>query len=170
MLNPVLVAATLVLILHPSNHPNAITVADEDSPYTTKGAAIVVLHRKTQAGSAQVSPDVPLAPGDSIRLEVRAPLSGFIAVLGRDSRGAITIYHPYEGTAAAPHDVDKPVLPGAFTLDDAPGREDVYVLHSKSPFELTWAVQALQAGRVLAKVAPPGISVGHTYFTKQAAP
>jgi hypothetical protein len=141
-----------------------------DDPFIPKGAAILVVHRKTDQGSEEVSSSVPVAPGDTIRFEVKAAANGYLAVLGRDARGAITVYHPYGGTAAQRFNVSQPVLPGAFVLDDTLGREDLYVLHSAHPFELGWAIQALEKGRELQKVAPQGVTVGSTFFMKAKAP
>lgn len=160
LLIPVLAAAAVILML----------LRPTEGPYTVKGPPVVVLHRKTANGSVEVSPDVPLAPGDDIRFEVKASASGFLAVLSRDAKGTITVYYPYGGEAAAPYDAHQPLLPGAISLDDTLGREDVYALHSTRAFNLAWALEALQAGRPLEEVAPRSISVGHTFFMKQAAP
>jgi hypothetical protein len=138
--------------------------------FTTKGPAILVLHRKTDQGSAVVSSNEPLAPGDTLRFEVKASSNGYLAVLGRDAKGVVTVYHPYGGTAAEPFETSQPVLPGAIVLDDTLGREDLYVLHSARPFALQWAIQALEQGRELQKAAPRGVTVGSTFFTKDKTP
>ncbi|HLL00190.1 MAG TPA: hypothetical protein VK539_06360 [Myxococcaceae bacterium] len=137
-----------------------------EPPYQTKGPAILVVHRKTDQGSEVVRSSVPLAPGDSIRFEVKAAGNGFVAVLGLDARGVVTVYHPYDGTAAASYDVAQPFLPGAFVLDETLGREDLYVLTSPRPFELGWAIQALEQGRDLKRAAPKDVVVGSTFLTK----
>ena len=137
-----------------------------EPPYQTKGPAILVVHRKTDQGSEVVRSSVPLAPGDSIRFEVKAAGSGFVAVLGLDARGVVTVYHPYDGAAAAPYDVAQPFLPGAFVLDETLGREDLYVLTSPRPFELGWAIQALEQHRDLKRAAPRDVVVGSTFLTK----
>lgn len=139
-------------------------------PYTTKGSVILVLHRKVGAGSAIVPTEGPVAPHDSIRFEVKGATGGFVAVLSRDSQGTLTVYHPFGGTVAVPYDMAHPLLPGAIELDDTLGREDIYVLHSTRPFDVTWALQALRAGRPLHEAAPAGISVGRTSIVKVPAP
>lgn len=149
-------AAAIVLALLPPT----------DEPYTTKGSMILVLHRKEGEGSVTVPRDGPVAPHDSIRFEVKAPKSGFVAILGRDPLGITTIYYPFGGSAAAPYDAAQWLLPGAIELDDTPGREDIYALHSTRPFDLAWALEALREGRLLEEVAPAGISVEHTSFVK----
>ena len=153
----------------------AVTVAvlvfkepiDPDS--RAKGTAILIVNRKTEQGSEAVRSDVPLAPGDSIRFTVKAEKNGFLAVLGRDAKGVVTVYHPHQGSAAAPYDVTQPLLPDAFVLDDTLGREDLYTLHSERPFELGWAIEALKQGRDPKSVAPRDVVVGSTYLTKEKA-
>jgi len=114
----------------------------------------------------RVTPDRVLIPGDSISFDVRASSDGFFAVLGLDAKGVVTVYHPWQGTAAKPYDAAQPSHRWGFELDDTLGREDVYVLHSTQPFELEWAIRALKEGRDLKSVAPKGISVGSTFFMK----
>jgi hypothetical protein len=163
LLAPALAAVALLLI--PRLPPK-----DPDGPITVKGSVILALHRKAGSGSVPVSPEVPLVPGDSLRFEVKAPANGFIAVVSKDSSGAISVYYPYGSDGAAPYDATQPLLPGAIELDATLGREDVYALHSTQPFELAWARKALEEGRPLEKAAPRGVSVGHAFFTKRAAP
>jgi hypothetical protein len=152
-------AAAVVLALLPPT----------DDPYTVKGSVILVLHRKTAHGSTPVLPGGTVAPHDSIRFEVKGETDGFVAVLSRDPQGTLSVYYPFGGTAAAPYDVGQPLLPGAIELDDTLGREDIYVLHSTRPFDVTWALQALRAGRRLNEAAPTGISVGHASIVKVPA-
>ncbi|HYH97622.1 hypothetical protein [Hyalangium sp.] len=163
LLVPALAAAALVLVLLPP-------IEDPEGPYTAKGPVLLVLHRKVGESSRPVSPDVPLVPHDVLRFEVKASTSGFAAVLGRDARGTVTVYHPFGGEAGAPYDATQPLLPGAIELDDTLGREDLYVLHSTQAFDVTWAVQALQQNRRLQEAAPDGISVGHVSLVKEAPP
>ncbi len=156
LLAPALAAAVALGVLWPG-----------EDPYTVKGSVVLALHRKVGETSTRVGPDEPLAPGDAVRFEVRADKDGFVAVLGRDSRGAVTVYHPYGGTQAAPYAAGAPLLPTAIELDDAPGAEDLYALHAPSPFALEVAVRALEAGRPLEKALPSGVSVGRARLTKR---
>jgi hypothetical protein len=159
LLIPALAAAAVVLVLLPPI----------EDPYTAKGL-VLVLHRKTETGSLQVPDGGALAPRDSVRFAVKAPVNGFVAVLSRDARGMVTVYYPFKGKTAAAYRATEPMLPGALELDDTLGPEDVYALHSTQPFELKWAVEALKAGRPLAKAAPAGISVGRASFVKVPPP
>jgi hypothetical protein len=141
-----------------------------DGPFTAKGPVVLVLHRKDGEGSVVVPKDGPVAPHDSLRFQVKGVTGGFVAVLSRDPQGALTVYYPFGGSAAAPFDSAQSLLPGAIELDGTLGREDVYVLHSANPFGVTWALQALSAGRPLKEAAPTGISVGHASFVKVPRP
>lgn len=169
LLVPALAAGLAALwLLQPPVDPPDVNPPDGDPPYTIKGSDVVlVLHRRAGEGSAPVTPAQLLAPGDAIRFELKAPAPGFVAVLGKDARGTISVYYPFGGTTAEAYDTGQPLLSGAIALDDTLGREDLYALYAKSPFELAWAVQALKEGRALEKAAPRGVSVGHTFFLKQ---
>jgi hypothetical protein len=163
LLVPALAAAAIVLVLIPP-------IEDPENPYTAKGPVLLILHRKVGESSRPVSPDVPLVPHDTLRFEVKASTSGFVAVLGRDAQGTVTVYHPFGSESAAPYDATQPLLPGAIELDETLGREDLYVLHSEQPFQLQWAVEALKKGQPLEEAAPRGVSVGRASFIKEARP
>jgi hypothetical protein len=144
-----------------------VTLLPPVPDFTIKGSAILVLHRKVGESSQVVSPEVPVAAGDSIRFEVKSPESGYVAVVGRDAKGVVTVYYPYGGTTAERYDAGQTVLPGAIILDDTLGREDLFVLHSTRPFGLEWALRALETGQPLKEAAPQGVSVGSTFLTKK---
>jgi len=158
LLAPVAAAAVVIAMLWPPKPIEPDTLP--------KGPPILIVHRKTNQGSEEVPSGWPLVPGDSVRFTVRAGKNGFLAVLGRDTQGVVTLYHPYGGKAAAPYDVTQQELPEAFVLDRTLGKEDLYTLFSPGPFELGWAIQALEQGRDLASVAPKDVVVGRTFLTK----
>ncbi|HLL06223.1 MAG TPA: hypothetical protein VK539_36965 [Myxococcaceae bacterium] len=136
------------------------------APVAPRGPVALSLHLETEQGRVPVGPDVDLHPGDSVHLEVKGSSNGFAAVLSRDSRGVIRLYHSNGRGGAATYDVALPMLPGTVTLSEAPEREDLYALHSVSPFELKWAVQALGSGQLLEEAASQGIAVGRASFMK----
>jgi hypothetical protein len=148
-------AAVFLLMLRP---PGPI-----DDPYTPKGNIVLGVYSE----SGLVEPGAEVAPGTRIRFSVKAGRAGYVAVLGRDAAGAISVYHPYDGKEAAPYDPKAPVLPDAIELDDVKGEERVYALFSEKPFALDWAVEALRAGKPLKEVAPPGVAVEGTSFVKR---
>jgi hypothetical protein len=162
LLTPLLAVAAAVTLV--------VLVPTED-PYRTKGGVALALHRKHGEGSARVTPGETLSPGDSVRFEVRTEgTSGYVAVVGRDAAGVVTVYYPYDGSAAVPHDAREPLLPDAIELGEGDGEEVVYALFSAKPFSLDWAVAALKEGRDLTRAAPGGVSVGRTSFVVRPRP
>jgi hypothetical protein len=125
--------------------------------------SMLVVFRKHGESLVRVYRDDILSPGDILRFEVRTGEErGFVAALSRDAAGAVSVYYPFGGKAAAPFDSKVPLLPGSMGLEGRKGREEVYVLFSSQPFKLDWAVSALREGRELERIAPKGIVVRHT--------
>jgi hypothetical protein len=142
-----------------------VVLAPWEDPYTAKGSVSLALHRKHGEGSVRVTPGETLSPGDTLRFEVRAEVkSGYVAVVGRDAAGVVSVYYPYEGLAAVPYSAEAPLLPEAIELSEGEGEELVYALFSPKPFTLDWAVSALKQGRDLVRTAPGEVSVGRTSF------
>ncbi|MGA9520639.1 MAG: DUF4384 domain-containing protein [Myxococcaceae bacterium] len=161
MLSPALAAATAVLVVMLT--PNPV----EEPEYTTKGTVTVSVHKKQGDSSVQVEPGQVLHPGDAVRFEVRAGRPGYVAVIGRDARGNVTVYHPWGGTEAARYRVEEALLPTAIELDEVTGTETLYALYAEKPFSLGWAVEALRANRPIQDVLPEGVSVARTELQKQ---
>lgn len=138
-----------------------------DGPeFTVKGSVVLGLYRKEGDSGVPVASGSKLSPQNVLRFEVKTAANGFVAVLSRDGRGTASVYHPFEGEAAAAYEATQPLLPDAVELDDTLGHEDVYALYSPQPFELMWAVEALRQGRLLEEAASRHISVGHVSFEK----
>lgn len=151
-------AAVLLVVLYP-----------REDPYSVKGDVVLVVHRKVGDTSAPVRPEELLVPGDALRFEVRVGKDGYVAVLGRDARGTVTVYHPYGGAEAAPYSAAQPLLPTAIELDETPGTEELYALSSTSPFRLEGAVRALEEGHSLEETVPARVKVGRARISKRAA-
>jgi hypothetical protein len=132
----------------------------------TRSPVVLGLHTPERDGGwSRVSPGQTLY-SRPLLLEVKAPASGFVAVLSQDSARTVTVHYPYMATAAAPYDVSQPLLPQEARPSPIPGRVDMYALYSPAPFELGWAVSALKEGRALtAQGLPPGVLVGSTFYT-----
>jgi hypothetical protein len=124
--------------------------------FAAKGPVELVLHHERK-----MRPTLnPSPPSFALRFEVRAKRDGYVAVLGRDSRGAVTVLHPSGGTEAAPYTAASPLLPTTIEEeDDAPDLQDVYALYAERPFPLEATVRALEAGQPLDQAVPPGVSV-----------
>jgi hypothetical protein len=101
-----------------------------------------------------------------LSFRVRAKRDGYVAVLGRGSRGTVTVLHPSGGTEAAPLSAASPLLSTTIELVEVeslplvePSIQEVYALYAERPFPLETIVRALEAGQPLDRAVPPGVSV-----------
>ncbi len=145
----------------------ALLYARREPEFAVKGEVVLVLHKRQGDSTVRVEPGAALSPGDSIRFEVRSPLKGYVAVVGRDASGAVTAYHPFGALAAAPYDPASPVLPGGIQLDLTRGRETVWALFSTDPIDLGPILEALRAGRPIGGALPRGVAWASFEFDKR---
>lgn len=119
-----------------------------DEPPAQGAAISLIVH-------AAGSPDRPLGPGDTVqpgarlRLEIRAARRGYVAVLGVDGSGEVTVHYPPAGMAPAGFDPRDRMLPGATAFDATPGDERLVAVHAEQPFSLDAVVAAVRAGGAL---------------------
>lgn len=155
-----LAAAALVLVV--------VFVPDGgEGDFIVKGAVTLTVHKKVGEQSARVERGQVLGAGDSIRFEVGAPKEGHVAIVGKDARGAVTVYHPYGANQAAPYQPDDRLLEGAIELDEVAGKETLYALWSERPFQLDWAVRALERNERLEDARPKGVLLDRVVLQKQ---
>ncbi|KFE67752.1 DUF4384 domain-containing protein [Hyalangium minutum] len=167
LLTEVLLVGAAVGMLLVLQGDSLLRLLRDEPDFSVKGSVVLVMYRKEGDTGIPVSQNARLAPNDALRFEVRAPASGYVAVLSRDGRGAAFVYYPFDGVDAALYDASQPLLPGAIELDDTLGQEDVYALYSAEPFGLEWAVEALRQGRLLKEAAERHVSVGQATFVKE---
>lgn len=152
-------AALLLLFIEPPSG------GDRGEPeFTPKGLALVI-HKKQGDSSARVEPGTVLRPGDAVRFEVKAGRRGFVAVLGRDGGGEVTVYYPYGGAESAAYEPGAPLLPTAIELDASSGREQVYAIFGDQPFALPPIVERLRSGATIEQAAP-GLELGRAELNK----
>lgn len=86
-----------------------------------------------------------LRPGDAIRFAYAGVDGGYIAVLGRDGAGAVSLYYPAADRAApaARAEEEEEVLPGSIVLDDSPGPETIHLVHCDAPVSVATLTGAL---------------------------
>jgi hypothetical protein len=91
------------------------------------------------------APDEPLRSGDALRFTVSTQQPTFIALLGRDASGHVSVYHPEgERLAALGPGKDQP-LPGAIELDAAPGSEQLFGIFCREPLRVATLQQAISS-------------------------
>ncbi|HEY5946909.1 MAG TPA: hypothetical protein VIV40_15505 [Kofleriaceae bacterium] len=155
-------AVVLVLLRRGSDQPH-----NPDDDFQVKGDEIsLVVHVATESGSRRVTTGDDVAPGDKLRFEVNAAKPGYIAVVGIDGSGQLSIYHPGNGSGPIEFDPHARLLPGAIKLDATPGDEHFYALYSPAPFAFDIVLPALQENRSL----PAGISKTEVVLKKKVAP
>ena len=119
-----------------------------DEPPAQGAAISLIVH-------AAGSPERPLGPGDTVqpgaqlRLELHAARRGYVAVLGVDGSGEVTVHYPPAGMAPAGFDPRDRMLPGATAFDATPGDERLVAVHAERPFSLDAVVAAVRAGGAL---------------------
>jgi len=102
-------------------------------------------------------------PGDKLRFEIHAARRGYVAVVGIDGSGALTVYHPGNGTGPLAFDPRARLLPGAIALDATPGDERFYALYSATPFALDTVLPLVENHSPL----PPAISKAEVVLHKK---
>jgi hypothetical protein len=155
-------AAVVLVLMRRGDTPGQL-----DPDIQVKGDDIsLVVHLATGDGSKRLASGDTVAPGDKIRFEVNAAKAGYIAIVGIDGSGALSIYHPGNGTGPIAFDPKARLLPGAIALDATPGEEKFFALYSATPFAFDVVLPALQENRSL----PPEINKANVVLKKNVAP
>lgn len=110
-------AAALALALWPS------PPREFDGRSKGGGVLLEVVRRTPGGDQAWLGDEQRVHPGDAIRFRVRSPAAGYLAVLGLDARGVVSVYAP-EAEAMSAIAARQPVtLDGSIVLDDTLGAE-----------------------------------------------
>ena len=126
---------------------------DPDPP--AQGAAIsLIVHVEAGAEDRVLRPGDAVQPGARLRFEVHAGRRGYVAVLGVDGAGEVTVHYPPGGLAPAGFDPRDRLLPGAAALDATPGDERLVAVYAERPFSLDATLAAVRARRPL----PAGVT------------
>jgi hypothetical protein len=119
--------AALLLVIAWSRRPDQIPLL------AVKGDATWQVFAHRDGHTFAVHDGTELAAGDRLRFAVLLAGAHYLLVASVDGSGAVTIYHPYEGTQSAPVSGDRFELAGSIVLDAAPGPEQIYALLSDQP-------------------------------------
>jgi hypothetical protein len=98
-----------------------------------------------------------LAAGDALRFVLPATGLPYVLIASVDGAAQTSVYYPYRGEASAEVDRKGTVsVPGSIVLDQAPGPERIFVIHSEKP------ISASMARAALARLAAGGASAIRT--------
>lgn len=136
---------------------------DEDDIQVKGDAVSLIVHEATEGGSRRLASGDEVHPGDRIRFEVNALKPGFVAIVGIDGSGSVSIYYPASGNEPLAFDPGTRVLPDAIALDDTPGDEHFYAIYSTHLFTLESVTSAMQAKAPL----PPGVAKAEVVLHKK---
>jgi hypothetical protein len=113
-------AAAIALLVVPPRP--AVRPASPSTGVRMKGKAQLQVFRQTEQGSEAVQSGATLSSGSRFKFGIDVPAAGAVRILGLDAKGAYTIW---EGSLPK----GQSIIPGAHTLDDAPGPERLFGVH-----------------------------------------
>lgn len=152
-------AAFILVFVRRGDHPQK---GDDD--LQIKGDAVsLVVHQATESGSRRLASGDPIHAGDRIRFEVDALKPGYVAIVGIDGSGQVSVYYPASGNEPLAYDPHTRLLDGAIQLDATPGDERFFAIYATAPFTLDTVTQAMHANGPL----PPGVSKAEVVLKKQ---
>ncbi len=103
-----------------------------------KGTSLTLLaYHKLPEGTELLTAGSRLGSGDAIQLAYFSARKEYAAIVSLDGRGVVTTHLPLHGSQAVEIQTPRPeLLPYSYTLDDAPGFENFYLITSGHPFEV----------------------------------
>jgi hypothetical protein len=107
-------------------------------------------------------------PRDRLRFLVSTSTPQHLAILSRDGRGVVTEYYPGTGRSRAIAASSNALLESSVELDESLGREELWAVFCKEPFEVGGFINAI---RQQGDVSPShGCSVDRLDIDKQVQP
>jgi hypothetical protein len=118
---------------------------DRDGETRTKGPHIGFRFFVDHAGKVRSGgPDERVEPGDALRFVFSTNEARYLAVLSVDGAGHASTYYPTAGTPSrGVAGVDVP-LPASTVLDETLGRETIYGIACRAPFDVERLRRALE--------------------------
>lgn len=130
-------AVGLLVVVRP--HENT-----SEADFGIKGGLSWVLYGKLDHETVRLVSGATVRPKTALRFEVFAPKNGYVAVLGKDAWGVVSVYYPFDGKEAAKYDKNAPLLPGAIELDVTLGTEQFFAVYCEKPFEIKPLEKSIQ--------------------------
>jgi hypothetical protein len=158
-------AAIALAVGKPWPSPPATDVASSGT--RTKGGVASlgwVVRRGERVFSGR--PEQPLRAGDAVRFTVSAREPVYVAVLGLDAGGLVSVYHPEGDQLSRVEAGHEQVLPTAIELDAAPGEERLYGVFCASAVSLSAVKLAIQRSPE-APALPSGCTHERWIITKE---
>jgi hypothetical protein len=94
-------------------------------------------HRANTDEVTRVGDGDRLAAGDALRFVLLPTGRRYVLIASIDSAGQVNVYHPFHGQASAEVDPKGTVpVPGSIVLDQAPGPERIFFIHSQQPLQV----------------------------------
>ncbi|AKJ03783.1 ActD [Archangium gephyra] len=97
----------------------------------------VYVKRAGEAAPLRLASGAKVRAGEVLRFHYQPPGDGWLLLVSIDGTGQLTVFHPYQGTAAARvAGGTLSVLEESIALDEAPGPERLAAIFSPEPFTL----------------------------------
>jgi hypothetical protein len=158
-----LAAAAAVVLVFMRRGGEGTPPPDDDIQVKGDEISLVVHAQSGAGGSRRLASGDDVMPGDKLRFEVNAAKPGYVAVVGIDGSGELTVYHPGNGTGPIAFDPAARLLPGAIALDATPGDERFYAIYSEQPFAFDVVLPLVEDNSPL----PPTISRAEVVLNKK---
>jgi len=156
-----LLAAAAALVLW-------LRTPSEESGTRSKGAAHLSFFVKRGGEVMPGTADQVVFAGDQLRFAVTASKPQQLAILGRDSTGAVFVYHSDSASSALVSPGREVALANSIELDDAPGTEMFWAVFCEKAFEVAPLKAELAAEGALPP--PPGCTVDTLRLVKGSRP
>jgi hypothetical protein len=151
---PVLAAAAALLLA--LGRPWQYWLERDDGATRTKGSVAQLSWVVRRGGRVVVGrPDQPLHAGDALGFAIRAREPVYVAVLGRDAAGRVSVYYPEAAELALVSAGGDQPLPLAVELDATPGDEQLHGVFCRRPVPVAQVKEAIERAPG-APALPPG--------------
>jgi hypothetical protein len=120
-----------------TNHTNLSSQPEVPGTIGIKGPATVGVFARRQRPSTEVikvNDGDRLSAGDALRFVLSPTGLPYVLIASVDGAGQANVYYPFHGEASIAVDPRGTVsVPGSIVLDEAPGPERIFVIHSEKP-------------------------------------
>jgi anti-sigma factor RsiW len=134
-----LTACVLLLVHGHGKHPAIVEQPGAPGELGIKGSSARVFARRNRPNTTDViklNDGDRLAAGDALRFVLLPTGRPYVLIASIDGAGQVNVYYPFHGEASAEVDPKATVsVPGSIVLDQAPGPERIFFIHSAEPLQ-----------------------------------